>query len=96
MGYAYALAIAQFATLALGLMAVSILTKVDGGERGVSAIAAGLMNIGLLAFLAPLAWIIFALVIVSCRPEKQARRVVSSTGVALILLIVATIWLSLL
>jgi hypothetical protein len=95
-GGIYALALSQFAVLALGMMAVTILTKVGGGETGPTAMAVVLMRIGLWTFLLPLGWTIIALVVASFCSKRSTGEVILSTGCGIVLLIVGAVALALL
>ena len=95
-GNAYAMALLQFALLALGLMTVTILDKVEGGESGLSMMAVHLMKAGLLVFLVPLVWSFFAIVVAAFCPADRARRIISITGSTLVFLIIGIVALSIL
>jgi hypothetical protein len=93
-GYVYALALVQFAALALGYMSVTILDKVEGGASGLSQIAGGLVGAGMWMFLVPLIWFLAAMATLEICPRTAARHIVRWTGGLLTLGIIAILVLA--
>ena len=79
-GYTYAIAFLHFGALALGYMSVTILSKVEGGERGLSEIADYLAGAELWVFLVPLVWWLATTTVMEVCPPRLARQIVNWTG----------------
>jgi hypothetical protein len=93
-GYAYAIALLQFAAMALGYMAVITLDKVEGGGNGLSKIAGVLADAGLWLLLIPLGWYVGAMIVMRACPPKTAQQIIAWSGSLLAVVIVVLMVLS--